>query len=241
MDEGSFVALVGPNGAGKTTLLRAVLGLVRLDGGTVHIDGRAVSSLSPRERAAHVSWLPQNGSFEEPLTAVEVVAAARYRFSEAHARSLTEAHTALEAVGGAMLVDRLVTELSGGERQRVALAGLLAQKTPLLLLDEPANHLDPAQQIGAYELLGRLHNRGLGILCITHDINLLDHVAEPSAIRVVGLAEGRLAFERRFGDAKLPEELTALFGVPMRAYEAEGRRLIAPDLASSPRTAKRSA
>jgi iron complex transport system ATP-binding protein len=224
--EGEFLALVGPNGAGKTTLLKAALGLVRAGSGRVVVDDRAVTSMSPRERAAHLAWLPQRGLTEEPLRAEEVVASARYRFREAYERSIEHARRALSAVGAAHLAERRVTEMSGGERQRVALAAMLAQRAPLLLLDEPANHLDPAQQIEAYVLLSGLFGQGLGIVCVTHDINLLGHVARADRIRVVGLREGRIAFDTSYGDDDLPARLSELFSIPMQALPFGGRRII---------------
>jgi iron complex transport system ATP-binding protein len=223
---GELVAIVGPNGAGKTTLLRAALGLARPSAGHATLDSRDVRSMTPRERAAKLAWLPQHPRFGEPLTATEVVAAARYRFAENRALSTDAAQRALLRAGAGGLAERLVTELSGGERQRVALAALLAQEAPLLLLDEPANHLDPAQQIDAYELIGALWRDGLGILCVTHDVNLLAHVGDSDRVRVVGLCDGRIRFDLSYDSPELPGELGKLFGLELRVLDFDGRRLL---------------
>ncbi len=235
VEPGQFVVLVGPNGAGKTSILRVALGLLRPTRGAVRLGDRSIFDLSPRARAAALAWLPQQPRFDEPLTALETVAIARYRFGEAHAASLTFARSALERVGAAVFADRRVTELSGGERQRVALAALLAQEAPLLLVDEPANHLDPAQQIEAYELLGRCFEAGLGVLCVTHDVNLLVHTGAAERIRVVGLCSGSIHFELPFGAPELPRELGALFGLELRAVELDGQRVILPERAARSR------
>jgi iron complex transport system ATP-binding protein len=239
VEPGQFVALVGPNGAGKTSLLRAALGLMHPSSGSVRLGGANVTSLDPRARAAQVAWLPQHTKLEEPLTALETVAVARYRFREAHERSLTAARAALERAGASSFSDRRVTELSGGERQRVALAALLAQETPLLLVDEPANHLDPAQQIDAYELLGRCWRSGLGVLCVTHDVNLLAHVGESDRIRVVGLSLGRVSFALDYSAPELPAELGRLFGLALRAVALDDRRVILAEGGTRARTAER--
>jgi iron complex transport system ATP-binding protein len=226
VEPGTLVALVGPNGAGKTTLLRAALGLVPLASGAVHIDGRALATFDERARAAELAWLPQQSLPSEPLPAVEAVMAARYRFRETAATTRRAAERALERVGLFGLAPTPVTRLSGGERQRVAVAALLAQEARFLLLDEPANHLDPAQQAETYALLGSLLADGAGVLCVTHDVNLLAHVA--TAPRVLGLSSGTLRFELDFGSAELPTRLSELFGIRMLALAVGSGRVIVP-------------
>ncbi len=221
-----FLALLGPNGAGKTTLLRSAAGLVSPDTGRVLLDGRDVSSFSARERAARVAWLPQHGSTTEALSALEVVTAARFRFDESFAIAAAQANKALARVGSADASQRSILTLSGGERQRVALAALLAQATPLLLLDEPANHLDPAQQIDVYRLLGELWREGLSIVCVTHDVNLLRHLGASEKVRVAGLQNGTLRFQTTFDAPELPDQLGQLFGIGMRALALDGSRVL---------------
>ncbi|WP_163869496.1 ABC transporter ATP-binding protein [Myxococcus eversor] len=225
---GDFVAVVGPNGAGKTTLMRVALGLQRPDAGRVTLNGRDVGALSPRERAAFLAWLPQRVQVSEPITAQEHVAAARYRFTESHRRSEEAALVALARVQAEPLASRPITELSGGEQQRVAVAALLAQEAPLVLLDEPANFLDPAQQLELYALVGQMWRSGLGVLCITHDINVLAHAMHAGSegrIRVLGLSKGRVAFESHYDAPDLGEHLGRVFSVRMRGVEVENRRV----------------
>jgi iron complex transport system ATP-binding protein len=232
VEAGHFVALVGPNGAGKTTLLRAALGLVPLAHGRVSVNERELAGLTKRDRAAELAWLPQHTSPSEPLPAIEAVMAARYRFAETPVASRRAAERALERLGLARVAGMPLTRLSGGERQRVAIAALLAQEARFLLLDEPANHLDPAQQAETYALLGALLTDGVGILCVTHDVNLLANVAPPP--RVLGLAGGKLRFERDFVAGDLPACLSELFGVRMVALPLDAGRVIVP----APRSAR---
>ena len=223
---GEFVALLGPNGAGKTTLLKTALALRAPSSGSVLLAGRAVSLLDARARAALVSWLPQQIRADEPVSALDSVASARFRFSETHATSQRAAERALERVGASAYAARPVSELSGGERQRVAFAGLLAQEAEILLFDEPANHLDPAQQLDIYRLLGELWREGRTLICISHDVNLLHPVGDAARLRVVGLRAGSVAFDARFADAALPAQLSALFDVEMSALTGEQQRFL---------------
>jgi iron complex transport system ATP-binding protein len=232
--KGDFVALVGPNGAGKTTLVKAALGLHKPESGAVWLGGTSLSALTPRQRAARVAWLPQHALGAEPLSATDGVAAARFRFDESHAASRRAARSALERVGAQGYAERSLTELSGGERQRVRFAALIAQDAPVLLLDEPANHLDPAQQAEVYRLLGELWREGRTVLCISHDLNLLAHAGASARVRVAGLRAGRLAFETQLTDSHLPSTLGSLFGIEMVSFENGQGHTIVPRVRSAP-------
>jgi len=228
VERGQFVALIGPNGAGKTTLLKTALALRPPTSGSVHVRGSSVSKLEARVRAAEIGWLPQHIRADEPLTGLETVAASRFRFHESHAASRKAAERALARVGARDYSARSVTELSGGERQRVAFACLVAQEANTLLFDEPANHLDPAQQLEIYRLLGELWREGRTIVCINHDVNLLSHLGDAARVRIVGLCAGRIAFEASLDDGALPERLGALFGVQMDSIQGIRQRFIVP-------------
>ncbi len=222
---GELVALLGRNGAGKSTLLKVALGLTAPDRGEILVGETPVARLSGRQRAARLAWLPQHFAVQEAFTALELVATARFRFDEPHPASLAAARHALARTGAAALAERAVSTLSGGERQRVAIAVALAQEAPLLLMDEPANHLDPAQQLAMYRLIGELWRAGHGILCVTHDPNLLHHVlaaGEADRVRVVGLHEGRITFQSTLDDAALPGALSQLFGLRVARVVHDG-------------------
>lgn len=224
---GAFVALVGPNGAGKSTLLKAALGWVKPSAGRALIDGQDVAALSHRDRAGVIGWLPQGDEITEPITTLDLVAAARYRFDERRAETLSAANRALEDAGVSALAHRRMDQLSGGERQRVGVAALVAQDTQVVLLDEPGSHLDPAGQLEIYALLGALWRSGRSVVCVTHDPNLLHHVLgseNPGPVRVAGLSDGVLRFDESFDAPSLPERMTELFGVAISATEIDGRR-----------------
>jgi len=225
---GEFVALIGPNGAGKSTLLKTALGLRAPSSGSVRLAHSSVAELEAKRRAARIAWLPQHIRADEPVSSLESVTAARYRFRESHARSQRAAERALARVGASQYAQRRVTELSGGERQRVACACLVAQEAEILVFDEPANHLDPAQQLDVYRLLGELWREGRSILCINHDVNLLHQVGDAARVRVAGLQGGRLRFETTFDAAALPERVGDLFGIEMESVQGSEQRFIVP-------------
>lgn len=220
---GEFVALLGPNGAGKTSLIKLGLGLALPSAGQISLGGAAPRALSPRERARRAAWLPQAERPSEPVPVIELVSSARYFAREPHREARARALAALERVGAAALADRSVHELSGGELQRCQLASVLAQGAPLVLVDEPGSHLDPRHQVAIYRLLGELWREGHGILCVTHDVNLLAHVGGDP--RVVGLLDGALTLESRWLAPGLAGELSQLYGVPLQAASGGGGRV----------------
>jgi iron complex transport system ATP-binding protein len=234
VESGEVVAVLGPNGAGKTTLLRCILGLVRPTLGSVFLGGTDNRTLTTKQRAGLVAHLAQHASFDDALTVLEYVAAARFRHDETRRASERAARAALERVDALNLAERRLGPLSGGERQRVALAALLAQQAAIALLDEPANHLDPSRQAQSYALLGELQQAGSTMLIVTHDINFLSHLWRPNRVRVVGMKQGRSAFELPYGAEQLCDELSELYGVRMRRFFEHGQALIVPEVARHP-------
>jgi len=225
VEAGEFVALVGPNGAGKSTLLRALLGLRPLDEGRVTVAGQQAHGLSGRDRAKYLGWLPQQSRVVDAVPVIDLVMSGRFRFDETRTQAKEAGLSALRALGVEHLSDRALNTLSGGEAQRVSLAVLQAQEPQTLLLDEPANHLDPAQQIRTYTYLGQQWSQGRAALCVTHDVNLLRHVGlgnPGQRVRVVGLQLGKIAFDSSFEDPMLAGHLSDLFGVHVHALDHEG-------------------
>lgn len=219
---GECCVVVGPNGAGKSTLLRTLLGLEKPTRGRVLLDGRPWSELTPGQRAEHVAWLPQRPQLGESQRVEELVASARYRFGEAHHTSIVHARRALAEVGALDLAARRTDRISGGELQRALLATLLAQEAPLLLVDEPANHLDPAHQVAVYRRLGELWRRTLGLVVVTHDVNLAWLLGPPEQVRVLGIHKGRIAQDTTLGAPDLAETLSELYEVPLSIVEVRG-------------------
>lgn len=172
---GERVALAGPNGSGKTTLLKLAAGLMRPTGGVAELDGHPLWTWDRVERAKRVAYVPQNPVLPEDWLVRDLVALGDYPHQEAPpaprplAQRLREARRVMELEA---VWERSAGTLSGGEAQRVALARALVQDAGLLLLDEPANHLDLRHQMALYTLLSVLAKAGRSVLLSTHDINL---------------------------------------------------------------------
>jgi iron complex transport system ATP-binding protein len=174
---GRSTAILGPNGCGKSTLLRALARLLKPAGGRVLLGETDLHAADTRAVARQLAILPQFPLAPEAITVGELVRRGRtpWRgFLAPWAQADTDACTAaLEAVGLVDLTDRLLAELSGGQRQRAWLALVLAQQTPVLLLDEPTSHLDLAQQIDMLRLLQRqVRVAGTTVVSVLHDLNL---------------------------------------------------------------------
>lgn len=182
VEAGQCWCVIGRNGAGKSTLLRTLVGLREPDAGSVQIQGRALANWPLQDLARERAFLPQGRSDAFGYRVIETVLTARHPYREAayweSDADYQAAHAALQALDVSDLAERDVRSLSGGERQRVAIAAVLAQDTPLLLLDEPANALDLAHQVSVMGLLARLCRRaGKAIVMVGHDLNLAHSIA----------------------------------------------------------------
>ncbi len=183
LPRGAVGALIGANGSGKSTLIRLLAGLLAPSSGQVFIDGAALTGIPLRQRAKRIAYVPQSTTMVFPFTALEVVLTGRSpysgRFSFENDDDKQIAFSALEILDAAHLAHRPVTELSGGERQLVTVARALAQEPDVMLLDEPASALDLKHRTQLARALRRLSDeRGIAALTITHDLMLLDQVAD---------------------------------------------------------------
>jgi len=173
--DGSFTVIVGPNACGKSTLLRALSRLITPSAGQVVLDGRSIASYKAKEVARVLGLLPQTSLAPDGITVADLVARGRHphqgflrQWSPDDEAAVL---AAMAATGVTELSGRLVDELSGGQRQRVWVAMVLAQETPLMLLDEPTTFLDIAHQIELMELFTDLNERGTTLVAVLHDLN----------------------------------------------------------------------
>ncbi|MFE4055435.1 heme ABC transporter ATP-binding protein [Streptomyces sp. NPDC059096] len=190
---GEVVALVGPNGAGKSTLLAALAADLPADRGTVRIDGRPVREWAPAELALRRSVLPQAATLSFPFPVEDVVRMGRAPWAgtvreDEDDEAVAAAMAATEVAGFAA---RPFSALSGGERARVALARVLAQRAPLLLLDEPTAALDLRHQELVLRLCRERAAAGDAVVVVLHDLGLAAAHADRTAV----LHDGRIAAE----------------------------------------------
>jgi iron complex transport system ATP-binding protein len=226
---GECWSIIGRNGAGKSTLMKTLAGLRDPDGGTVALLGRPLPAWPLYELARQRAFLAQSRSDAFAYTAIETVLAARHPY---HADRYWEnsddhqvAHRALAAMEVLELAERDVRSLSGGERQRVAIAAMLAQDTPLLLLDEPANALDLAHQVSTMALLTRLcREQGKTVAMIGHDLNLA-HRASSHALLLMGDGEWLAGPVEQVMQADI---LGRYLGQPIDVIEHGARRIFIP-------------
>ncbi len=186
---GQVVGLVGPNGSGKSTLLRTLYRAVIPRRGTVRIDGTDVRALSARQAARAVAVMLQDPATDFDLSVEETVMLGRGPHHATFGRDTPEdLHIVEDAMARteiSELADRMVATLSGGQRQRVMLARALAQQTPVVVLDEPSNHLDISHQ---HELMSTVRSLGGTVVAALHDLNLAAQYCDS----VVVLAGGRI-------------------------------------------------
>lgn len=157
LEEGKMNVLLGCNGAGKSTLIRILAGLLKPEQGSVLLDSKDIFSLSSKERARSVAYVPQNPENNE-LTVYENVLLGRipYLQSRPSESDLKKTEEVLKEMNLEELSSRPLSSLSGGERQRVTIARALCQEAKLLLLDEPNSSLDIRSQLDLFSLLKRL-------------------------------------------------------------------------------------
>lgn len=199
------VAVVGPNGAGKSTLFKAIVGLIPIQHGAVHVlDGSARRG---------IAFVPQHTQVDLkfPVSVSDVVLMGRIghigwlRWGSGTDREAVK--TALEQVGLVSLAGRRLWELSGGQRQRVFIARALTQGAGILLMDEPFSGIDLPSQDTILRILDELTQDGITILLSTHDLNLAVERFDRLALlnrRLVAFGESRTVIT--------PETLMATYG-----------------------------
>ncbi|HEV7368480.1 ABC transporter ATP-binding protein [Arenibaculum sp.] len=211
---GSVTALAGPNGSGKSTLLRLLARLIEPSSGEVLLDGADARRLGRRSFARRVALLPQTPEIPSGATVWDLVGFGRnpHRglFDGFSAEDRSAMAWAVDATGLPGHRDRTVETLSGGERQRAWIAMALAQRTDVLLLDEPTTYLDMRHQVEVLELLRGLNRRlRLTLAWVLHDLNQ----AAAYSDRMVLLKDGRIHAEGAPGEVVTPGRVAAVFGL----------------------------
>jgi iron complex transport system ATP-binding protein len=215
---GEFIGILGPNGSGKTTFLKRIANLLP-GSGSIRIDGQVQSEYTVKELAHRVGFLHQDTRVPFSFTAREVVEMGRHPFANALADPTGDedrkaVDRSLREAGCFDFADKPVTTLSAGERQRVMLARVLAQETPLILLDEPTSNLDILHASEVFDLLRDKAAAGRCVVAVMHDLR----AAAKYCTRIVLLYKGTIVAD---GD---PEEVlheghvSYVFEVPARTF-----------------------
>ncbi|WP_077618825.1 metal ABC transporter ATP-binding protein [Bacillus sinesaloumensis] len=184
--KGSFLAIVGPNGSGKTTLLKSILGLVKLQSGSIELFGTPISKFREWPKIGFVSQKANSFNSGFPATVFEVVSSGLtaklglFRFlKHEHRKKVIKA---LQSVGMEEFLNRNIGELSGGQQQRVFIARALVSEPELLILDEPTVGVDAQTVQAFYNMLEDINkNKGITLILVTHDVGTVSekvsHVA----------------------------------------------------------------
>lgn len=181
IEAGQSWFIYGANGVGKSTLMRALAGLNSQQAagitiqGTVTLNGIALHDLAPVKLAQQRAWLSQSQSDAFGWTVFETVLAARFPHHGGvweNRDDMAIAEKALQQTDLMAFCDRDIRTLSGGERQRVAIASLIAQDTPLILMDEPATSLDLSHQHALMRFIYQQAAQQRAVVTIVHDLNL---------------------------------------------------------------------
>ena len=171
VQRGQVVGLLGPNGAGKTTTFYLIVGLLRVDGGKIEVDGKDITRLPMHERARMgIGYLAQEPSIFRRLTVRENILAVLETLKLSSKERAVRLGQLLEELNIAHLADRKGYNLSGGERRRVEITRALVTRPGFLLLDEPFVGIDPIAVAEIQDIVTRLKEKGLGILITDHNV-----------------------------------------------------------------------
>ncbi len=229
-----FTVIIGPNACGKSTLLKALARVLSPRSGEVVLDGKAIHRYPPREVATILGLLPQSSTPPEDIRVAELVARGRFPH-QGFLRGWTTdddriVAQALAATRTTELSDHRVDQLSGGQRQRVWVAMVLAQQTPLILLDEPTTFLDIAHQVELLELCRELNReQGRTVVAVLHDLNQACRYAD----FVIAMRDGQIVAQGAPAQVVTEAVVEEVFGLSCRIIDdpESGTPLVIPRMA----------
>ena len=222
LEAGQWLMLVGPNGAGKSTLIRAIAQGVPYTG-SITLDGRDIRAYKPAQLAQRIGVLSQQHSVGYAYSVEEVVSLGRYAhtagfLSGGDAEGKARVEEALEMTGLAHLRYASVLTLSGGELQRTFLAQVFAQNPQILMLDEPANHLDLVYQKHIFSLIGEwLKTPGRAVMSVVHDLSL----ARRYGTHALLMDHGQSVAQGTIPETLTGENLQAVYGMDVFGWMRE--------------------
>ena len=218
LDTGSFVCVLGENGAGKSTLFQCILNLQKNYTGQISLDGQNIKTLNERELAKSIAYIPQLHKQSFPFSVFDTVlmgtAASLSPFSTPKDTQKEAAMEALRLMGMEKYASRSFSHLSGGEQQMVLIARALAQKAPILIMDEPCSNLDYGNQIRLLKKLKQLSALGYLVLLSTHNP---EH-AFLFADNVLVLHNGNIMAQGNPREALTASLLEEIYRIPIQLY-----------------------
>lgn len=227
---GKLLAVLGPNGVGKTTLFRCILGLNRGYTGHIEVDGTDAASISPKDLASGIAYIPQIRPQTFGYTVLEMVLMGTSHMVSnigvPHKEQVDIAMESLEMLGIGSLADKTFTRISGGEQQLVLIARALSQRSKNLLMDEPTSALDYGNQNRVLKEVRNLADKGYCVILSTHNPQQALWYAD----NALALSEGAVA---AFGPPKeifTTELIERLYRMHVKIIQTEDGPLILPAL-----------
>ena len=215
-ENGQFVSILGSNGVGKSTLFKCILGILPDYSGTVTVEGRDSRSMSVREIAQKIAYIPQMSASAFNYSVEDIVlmgtTAGLHSLRSPGGEEKRRAEEAMERMGILDLRQRCFHHLSGGERQLTVIARALAQQAHILLLDEPASALDFGNQMLILGEAKSLARDGYLVIQTTHD----PERAYMFSDRMIALKNGRVFAQGTPGEVLTAENIRELYGVDTR-------------------------
>lgn len=227
--EGGITALLGKNGAGKTTLFGCILGLLKGYSGNVLIDGKQVNTMPIRRLARQTSYIPQihYPSFNYSVLDMVLMGTGNqvHAFSSPKKEQYDAAQEAIKSVGIEHLADRDYCRISGGEQQLTLIARALAQRSQILLMDEPTSSLDYGNQIRVMQQARILADEGYTILMSSHQPQ---HVLS-YCDNVIALKDGRVLRSGAPAETISKELISDLYGIDVTIEDIKNTKVIIPE------------
>lgn len=213
--KGEILCLLGPNGCGKTTLFRLILGTLPISAGKIKIEVRDISTLSQKEMAKLIAYIPQAHTPIYAYTVLDVVVMGRAsHFSAFDTPSEVDrvaAFEALELIHASHLANHKYTALSGGQRQLVLIARAICQSAKIFVMDEPGANLDYANHQLLMDIIVDLSKKGYCVIMSTHSPE------HPASIghKVLLMKDGRVSSFGRPDEVITPNNLETVYGIEM--------------------------
>lgn len=225
VNQGDVLGILGINGAGKTTFIKCINNIFSPDSGTVKVNGKDISSMTPKEIAQLIAYVPQyNGTFFN-INVLDTVMMGRLPYAgRSYSKKDREiVYNILEKMNLEKFAFRSIREMSGGERQRVFIARALAQQPKIIILDEPTSSLDLHNQLFILKIIEDLAKRdNLTIIMIIHDLNL----ASMFCSKLVMLKEGKIFAQGNSADVLTEENISKVYKVSSKISIEDGYKHI---------------
>lgn len=222
-EKGEMVSVLGPNGSGKSTVIKLLTGELKPKRGDVVFESKAIHSIPVRQLAQRMAVMTQNAGINFPYTCLEVVQMGLYPHKDLgvgiDSEEVDEIFQLMRRTETEELAEKLITEVSGGEAQRVLLTRILAQDTPLIVLDEAFSAMDVAHRVDMLGVMKKqVEEENKAVIAVMHDLNM----AYLHSDRVIMMKNGRVYVNGPTDEVMTPDNLYNVFGINVLKVDGKG-------------------